>query len=65
MRKNRNIPESATLQSNTKYWPYKEEAPSAHIVQAGPLFAQRERARVGLSPMLDISQHRSRKGTPP
>ena len=28
-------------------------------------FAHRERARVGLSPMLDISQHRSRKGTPP
>lgn len=27
-------------------------------------FNQRERARVGLSPMLVISQHRSRKGTP-
>ena len=27
-------------------------------------FTQRERARVGSSPMLVISQHRSRKGTP-
>ena len=27
-------------------------------------FNQRERTKVGLSPMLDISQHRSRKGTP-
>ena len=28
-------------------------------------FAHRERTRVGSSPMLVISQHRSRKGTPP
>lgn len=28
-------------------------------------FAQRERKGVALSPMLDISQRRSRKGTPP
>lgn len=28
-------------------------------------FAQHERTRVGFSPMLVISQHRSRKGTPP
>ena len=28
-------------------------------------FAQRERARVESSPMLVISQHRSRKGAPP
>ena len=31
----------------------------------GFFFNQRERARAGFSPMLDISQHRSRKGTPP
>lgn len=31
----------------------------------GFFFNQRERARVVLSSMLVISQHRSRKGTPP
>ena len=40
--------------------------PRLHIsCRLGFFFNQRERARVGSSPMLGISQHRSRKGTPP
>ena len=39
------------------------EAPPTHLVRRGFFFDQRERARAGSPPMLDISQHRSRKGT--